>query len=68
MLKLAIILFGIVGTTLAGIAIVALLAIPALVDGKPLLIVAATVAGFIVAIPVSLLIANAILKANRGTV
>ena len=62
MVKIASLIFSIVGTSLAGIVITAMLAIPGLVDGKPILLVAAACGGFIVAAPVSLLIAKAMLK------
>ena len=64
MLKIATLLFAIVGTTLAGIMMTAMLTVPGLVDGKPLLIIAAAIGGYVLAIPVSLIIGNMIKKSG----
>ena len=47
MIKIAILIFAIVGTTLAGIIITAMLTVPGLVDGKPLMIIAGAVGGYV---------------------
>ena len=47
---------------LAGIIITAMLTVPGLVDGKPLLIIAGAVGGYALAIPASLTIGNLIRK------
>ncbi len=62
MIKIATLIFAIVGTTLAGIIITAMLTVPGLVDGKPLMIIAGAVGGYVFAIPVSLIIGNMIRK------
>ena len=62
MFKIASLIFSIVGTALSGIAITAMLATPGLVDGKPMLLVAAVAGGFVLAVPISILIARAILS------
>lgn len=62
MVKIASLIFSIVGTSLAGIIITAMLATPGLVDGKPILLIVGGFAGFVLAVPVSLLIAKAMLK------
>lgn len=62
MFKIATLIFAIVGTTLSGIIITAMLTVPGLVDGKPLLIIAGAVGGYLLAIPVSLIIGNMIRK------
>lgn len=61
MFKIASLIFSIVGTTIAGIMITAMLAIPGFVDGKPLLLIVGGIGGYVIALPVSLLIAKAIL-------
>lgn len=62
MFKIATLIFAIVGTTLSGIIITAMLTVPNLVDGKPILIIAGAVGGYVLAIPVSLIIGNMIRK------
>jgi hypothetical protein len=62
MFKIATLIFSIVGTTLAGIIITAILTVPGLVDDKPLLIIAGAVGGYVLAVPVSLIIGNLIRK------
>lgn len=62
MFKIATLIFAIVGTTLSGIIITAMLTVPGLVDGKPILIIAGAVGGYVLAIPVSLIIGNIIRK------
>lgn len=61
MFKIASLIFSIVGTSVAGIIVTAMLATPGLVDGKPILLIAGAVGGFVLAIPLSLLIAKAML-------
>ena len=62
MFKIATLIFAIVGTTLSGIIITAMLTVPGLVDGNPLLIIAGAVGGYLLAIPISLIIGNMIRK------
>ena len=64
MLKIATLIFAIVGTTLSGIMITAMLTVPGLVDGMPLLIIAGAIGGYGLAIPVSLIIGNMIKKSG----
>ena len=66
MFKIATLIFAIVGTTLSGIIITAMLTVPNLVDGKPILIIAGAVGGYVLAIPVSLIIGN-IIRKQGGT-
>jgi hypothetical protein len=65
MFKIASLIFSIVGTTIAGIIITAMLSMPGFIDGKPLLLIGGGVAGFILALPVSILIAKAILAQDK---
>lgn len=62
MIKIAVILWAIAGTALAGTAVVAVLAVPALAAHDMQYIPYAALAGFIVAIPVALLIARQLVK------
>lgn len=57
MLKIATILWIIIGTTLAGIALTAVVSVPSMVDQSMKLIPWAVFAGFVAAIPVSWLVA-----------
>ncbi len=61
MFKIASLIFSIVGTSVAGIIVTAMLATPGFVDGKPLMLIAGAAGGFVLAIPISLLIARAML-------
>jgi hypothetical protein len=61
MVRIASLLFSIIGTALTGIIMTGLLVVPGLVDAKPMLLLVAGVAGFVIAIPISLLVARAIL-------
>jgi hypothetical protein len=65
MLRLAFLLFGLVGTTLAGIAVVAVVTVPAWYDEGMRLIPVAAIGAFILAAPISWLIARAIMSQTR---
>ena len=67
MFKIAALIFTIVGTTLSGIIITAVLSVPGLADSKPLLIIASAVGGYVIAIPLSLVIGNRIQKTGGLT-
>ncbi|MBB5047420.1 hypothetical protein HNR60_002175 [Rhodopseudomonas rhenobacensis] len=62
MMKVAVVVWIVVGASLAGCAMVAVLAIPALADQGMQLIPRAVLAGFVVAIPLSFLIARKIAR------
>ncbi len=60
MLKIAIIVWMVAGTTLAGIAIMAVLAVPTLAVHDMQYIPLAAIVGFVVAIPLAYLVAKRI--------
>lgn len=62
MYKIAALLWGIAGTALAGMAVIVVLAVPALASHDMRYIPYAALAGFIVAIPVALVIARQLYK------
>jgi hypothetical protein len=62
MIKVAIIVWIVLGASLAGCAMVAVLSIPSLADQGMQLIPRAVLAGFVVAIPFSFLIARKIAR------
>ncbi len=63
MLRLTLMLFAIIGTTLMGIGVVAVLTMR--MDSTAMPIVTAAAAGFLLAIPVSWLVAKQLLAATR---
>ncbi|MHB2169095.1 hypothetical protein [Alsobacter sp. R-9] len=65
MLRLATLLWALIGTTLAGTFILAVVSVPALYDQGMKLIPWAAAAGVVVAIPVAVLVARSILGAQR---
>ena len=65
MWKIAVLIFAIVGTTLAGIAVTIVLATPSLADQGMKLVPIAALVGFILGIPASLLVARMIDRARR---
>lgn len=67
MFRLALVLFGLVGTTLAGIALIAVVTVPAFSDDAMRLIPIVAVAAFILAAPISWLIARKLLVQTRRT-
>ena len=60
MLKIAVVVWMIAGTVLAGMAIMVVLAVPALATHDMQYIPIAAIAGFIVAIPVAVVVAKRI--------
>ncbi|WP_230533032.1 hypothetical protein [Microvirga roseola] len=66
MLKLAPLIWIILGTTLAGMLVVPVLTVPSLADRSMTMIPAATAAGFLLAIPLALLIARRIYAATAA--
>lgn len=66
MLRLAMILWTLVGTTLAGCFILVVVSVPGLFDQGMQLIPLVVVAGFVVAIPISVLVARAITQPKRS--
>lgn len=61
MLRLAFLLFGLVGTTLAGMAVVAVVTVPAWYDEGMRLIPIVAIGAFVLAAPLSWLIARSII-------
>lgn len=66
MLRLSLMLWSLVGTTLAGTFILAVVAIPGLADQAMRLIPIAAAAGAVLALPVALLIARRIVNPSRA--
>ncbi len=66
MLRLAILLWILIGTTLAGTFILAVVAVPSLADQGMRLIPWAGAAGFLLGVPVAAYIARAILAGTRS--
>jgi hypothetical protein len=64
MLKIAIIIWMIGGTTLAGMAVMAVLAVPALAVHDMQYVPLAGIAGFVIAIPLAYLVAKRIAAAT----
>jgi hypothetical protein len=64
MLKIAVIIWMIGGTTLAGMAVMAVLVIPALAVHDMQYVPLAAIAGFVVAIPIAYLVAKRIATAT----
>jgi hypothetical protein len=62
MFKIATLIFAIVGTTLAGIFITAILTVPGLIESNPALIIAGAIGGYLLAVPASLVIGHMIGK------
>jgi hypothetical protein len=65
MLRLASLLFGIVGTTLAGIAVILVVSVPAWSDDGMLLLPITTIGAFVLAAPLSWLVAHNILSQKK---
>jgi enolase len=65
MLKLAVILFVIIGPSLAGIAVVALLTIDSATSNAPAIVTAALI-GALAALPVSLAVASLLSRRGRA--
>ncbi|MBL8789250.1 MAG: hypothetical protein JNM45_02055 [Rhizobiales bacterium] len=63
MLRLTLMLFAIIGTTLMGAAVVAVLTMR--MDATAMPLIAAAAAGFVLAIPVSYGVARALMTATR---
>jgi hypothetical protein len=66
MFKIALIVWMMAGTTLAGIAIMAVLTVPALAVHDMQYIPYAGIAGFLVAIPIALVVGKRIAAATAG--
>jgi hypothetical protein len=66
MFRLAVILWALIGTTLAGIFILAVVAVPTLADQAMRFIPWAAAAGVILAVPLSAVIARAIIGGPRS--
>ena len=62
MFRIALTLFAIVGTTLSGVILIAMLATPNFIDHQPFMAIWAAVAGFALAIPSSMIIAKLIIR------
>jgi hypothetical protein len=62
MFRIALTLFAIVGTTLSGVILIAMLATPNFIDHQPFMAIWAAVAGFTLAIPSSMIIAKLITR------
>jgi hypothetical protein len=62
MFRIALTLFAIVGTTLSGVILIAMLATPDFIDHQPVMAIWAAIAGFTLAIPASLIIAKLIIR------
>ena len=65
MVRIAVLLWAIGGTVLAGIAITAILAVPSLAGHAMSYIPYAALAGFIVAIPAAVIVARQIAKTGK---
>jgi hypothetical protein len=65
MLRLAIILWALIGTTLAGTFILGVVSVPSLYDQGMRLIPWAAIAGFVVAIPAAAILARGIVRGAR---
>lgn len=63
MVRLMLMLFAVIGTTLMGVAVVAVLTMR--FDATAMPLIAAAAAGFVVAIPVSWMVARALTTAAR---
>jgi positive regulator of sigma E activity len=66
MLKIASLVWMVLATTLAGIAIIAIVAVPSLAEQAMLLIPVAVVAGVVLAIPLSYLVARKMQDSARS--
>jgi hypothetical protein len=66
MIKIAVLIWIVLGASLAGCAMVAVLAIPGLAEQGMQLIPRAVLAGFVVAMPLSFLIARKIARPTAG--
>ena len=66
MLKLAVLMHMLLWTVLAGILVIAVLSVPSLQDQGMKLIPIAVAAGFVVALPLSVWLAKAILAQTKG--
>jgi hypothetical protein len=66
MLRLSVLMWALIGTTLAGAFILAVVSVPSLADQGMRLIPWAAVAGALLAIPVAAMIAKAILGSARA--
>ncbi|MFO1151633.1 MAG: hypothetical protein U1E62_24935 [Alsobacter sp.] len=66
MLRLSILLWALVGTTLAGTFILAVVSVPGLAEQAMRLIPWAALAGALLAVPVAVFVANAITRSARA--
>jgi hypothetical protein len=65
MVRLTVLLFIIIGATLAGIGILAVVSVPSLADHAMRLIPYVALAGFVLGLPVSFFVARAIEQGRR---
>lgn len=65
MMKVALLVWIVLGTTLAGIALLVVVAVPSLSEQAWTLILPATAGGFVVALPLSWIIAKQIMAALK---
>jgi hypothetical protein len=65
MLRLTIVLFIIIGATLAGIGVLAVVSVPSLAGQEMRLIPLVALAGFVVGLPVSFFVARAVAQNRR---
>lgn len=66
MFRIALTLFGIVGTTLSGLILIAMLAIPNFIDHQPFMAIWAACGGFALAVPASVIIAKLVLTTQQN--
>lgn len=67
MMRLAALIWIVLGTTLAGMAVTVVLAVPELLDQGMQLVPIAAAAGFVIALPLSYVVARRIAAATMGS-